>query len=151
MKHKYLFSIIAVSLLLFLPSIFNFFSSDDWFHLRLVQIYSLREFANFFSFTPTAQSAAFYRPLSTQVFFYIFYHLFGLNPIPYHLFVLACFGYSLYLVYTFSVLLFSSDQRQKTSDLRPLLVTLFYAFSVTNFSRIYFLSIFDCGRILFSY
>lgn len=138
-KHLYLLSVF-----LFLPSLFNFFSGDDWFHLRISQISSLSEFFNFFSFHHTDQSAAFYRPLSTQTFFYVFQKLFGLTAWPYYLFVLLCFAFSLFLVYRFALSLLNNEKRSA-------LAALFYGVSVSNFTRVYFLSAFqEISLVIFS-
>lgn len=136
MKKYWPFLIIAFSLLLFSPALFNFFSSDDWFHLRISQIGNFRDFFSFFSFLPNQHSAAFYRPLSTQVFFFIFQKLFGLNAWPYYLFVFFVFGLSLWLVYCLAKLVFKNERQF-------LLALLFYSFSVTHFTRLYFLSAFQ--------
>lgn len=69
LKANLLFVIIGFCIIIFLPVVGNFFSGDDWFHLRVAQINNIGEFLNFFSFFKTDQSIAFYRPLSTQVFF----------------------------------------------------------------------------------
>lgn len=139
---------IFVPILLYLSSPGNFFSGDDWFHLRISQIGSLSEFFKFFSFTHTAQSAAFYRPLPTQVFFFVFQKLFGLTAWPYHLFVLLCFAYSLYLVYKFASQISKSAPR--TSHF-ALITTLIYGLSVSNFTRLYFLSAFqEIALVIFS-
>ena len=90
---KYKFGIlIGLVLIVFSSCLLNFFSADDWFHLRLIQINSWQEFFNFFSFRNTPQSAAFYRPIPTQLFFFIFYKLFGLNSIFYFGLGLTLFG-----------------------------------------------------------
>ncbi len=128
--------VIFLSLFLFSPSLNNFFSADDWFHLSLVQINSLSEFLNFFKLTPTEQSASFYRPLSTQVFFWSFHSLFGLKHFFYHTFVLISFALSLYLIYKLALLLLPRKQQ-------ALVVLLIYSFSVTHFTRLYFLSAFQ--------
>lgn len=127
-KHLYLFPV-----LLYLPALGNFFSGDDWFHLRISQISSLQEFFNFFSFTANAQTASFYRPLSTQVFFFVFQKLFGLSAWPYYLFGLVLFAYSLHLVYKFTLSVLGTNQN-------ALIATLIYGFSTNNFTRLYFLS-----------
>lgn len=124
--------ILPLILILFAPSLFNFFSADDWFHLRLAQISSLSEFLNFFSFTASAQSASFYRPLSTQVFFYIFHSLFGLNAFFYYLFGLLLFALILLQLKNLVLVLFPK--------ISPITALVVYGFSVTNFTRLYFLS-----------
>ena len=136
LKKYYPFVIIFCSLLIFSPALFNFFSSDDWFHLRISQIGNLHEFFDFFSFLPNQHSATFYRPLSTQVFFFIFQKLFGLNAGPYYLFVFLVFGFSLWLVYRLARIVFKNKKQS-------LLALVFYAFSVTHFTRLYFLSAFQ--------
>ncbi len=122
-KHLYFLPVIF-----FLPLLGNFFSGDDWFHLRISQITTMGEFFNFFSFSANAHTASFYRPLSTQVFFFIFQKLFSLTVWPYYLFGLLFFGYSLYLVYKFS---------------GSKMVAFIYGISVSNFTRLYFLSAFQ--------
>lgn len=138
-KHPYL-----IVIFLYLPSLLNFYSGDDWFHLRIIQINSISEFLNFFSFNHTAQSAAFYRPLPTQVFFFTLQKLFGLTAWPYYFLVLSCFGYSLHLVYKFTL----SQFRDKN---KSLIATFIYGISVSNFTRIYFLSAFqEITLVIFS-
>ena len=124
--------ILPLILILFAPSLFNFFSADDWFHLRLAQIDSVLEFLNFFSFSTTAQSASFYRPLSTQVFFFVFHSLFGLNAFFYYLFGILLFAFILLQIKSLVSLLFPK--------ISPFTTLIIYGFSVTNFTRAYFLS-----------
>ncbi|MBU1200450.1 hypothetical protein KJ953_02840 [Patescibacteria group bacterium] len=128
--------ILALVFLVFLPSLFTFFSGDDWSHLRLSQISSFSEFFNFFSFSNNAQTASFYRPLSTQVFFFIFQTIFGLNSFFYHIFVMAGFFYSLYLLHSLCLILFKNKLVANVS-------LIIYAVSATNFTRLYFLSAFQ--------
>ncbi len=135
MKSKKIFFIIVLALILFSPSINTFFISDDWFHLKISQISSAGEFLNFFSFSQTPQSAAFYRPIPTQVFFFVFNSLFGLNSLPFHIFTLSVFGLSLFLLFILLQKLFKKDL--------AVLGTFLYAISVTHFSRLYFLSAFQ--------
>jgi len=124
--------ILPLILILFTPSLFNFFSADDWFHLRLGQIGDISEFLNFFSFSVTAQSASFYRPLSTQAFFFAFHSLFGLNAFFYYL-----FGLLLFVLILFQLKNLVSSLFPKIS---PITTIVIYGFSVTNFTRLYFLS-----------
>lgn len=136
MKRYTVVLVVLISVLIYLPSLTTFFSADDWFHLRVSQIGTAQQFANFFSFVRNPESIAFYRPLSTQVFFFIFQKSFGLNPLPYHAFVLLCFGLSLFLINRSAAFLLSSEKK-------ALLVIFIYGFSVSNFTRLYFLSAFQ--------
>lgn len=135
-QYKYLFLAIFVALLIFAPSLLNFFSADDWFHLRVSKISTVGEFVNFFSFSQSPQFAGSYRPLSTQIFFFVFQSVFGLNPLPYHLFVWLVFAMVLYLL--FVVL------REISGSWQLAMIAVFiYAVSATNFTRLYFISTFQ--------
>ena len=128
--------LIVLGLLVFSSSLFNFFSADDWFHLRVVQIDSFKQFLNFFSFFRTDESISFYRPLSTQVFFFIFYKLFGLNSFFYFLAGLIIFGL---ICSQLTKLL-----RQFKVKEEIIFTTLFvYVFSASNFARLNFVSAFQ--------
>lgn len=135
-QNKLIFFIIACSSLLFSPSLFNFFSADDWFHLRISQVENFQEFLSFFSFIKNDQSASFYRPLPTQVFFFLSQKLFGLQPFFYHVLTLLTFIFSLFLVYKIS---FKLNLNKNQS----ILTLFFYAISATHFTRLYFLSAFQ--------
>ncbi len=132
-KHAVLLLIIFFCFMLFSPGLTQFFLSDDWFHLKIVQISNVKEFLNFFSPLPNAQSTAFYRPIPNQLFFYIFYQLFGLQAFFYHFFVFILFAYSLYLYYLFL-------SGMGLSKRVVLMSTFVVAFSHTYFTRLYFLS-----------
>jgi len=125
--------LIGLSILVFLPALLNFFSADDWFHLRLVQINSWQEFLNFFSFEKTDQSAAFYRPIPTQLFFFVFYKLFGLNSIFYFGFGLILFGLIIWNLIKFL-------EELKFKEKVIWITTLVYGLSASNFARINFVS-----------
>jgi len=133
LKNKKYFLLIGLSVLVFLPVMFNFFSADDWFHLRLVQINSWQEFLNFFSFEKTEQSAAFYRPIPTQLFFFIFYKLFELNSGFYFGFGLVLFGLIIWNLIKFL-------EELKFEKKVIWVAALVYGVSASNFARINFVS-----------
>lgn len=144
-KRWKLIVIIGICLLLYVPSLGQFFSADDWFHLRVSKVASINDWFHFFSFVKNSHSISFYRPLSTQVFFGLFYKLFGLNAWPWYLFGLSIFGLSLALIYRFVELIgkFSKDLNVKMVENLALLTTFFYGLSVTNFTKLYFVSIYQ--------
>jgi hypothetical protein len=125
--------IILFCLLIFSPAIGNFFSADDCFHLRVVQITNIGQFFNFFSFTRNNQSIAVYRPLSTQLFFWTFYNIFKFNAWVYFLFGLVLFAIILINIY-------SLTKELRFSKNISLLTTLIYGVSASNFTRINFIS-----------
>lgn len=132
-KNRIILGLILFLVCLQIPSLTVFFSADDWYHLRVSNIDSLNEFVNFFKFTKNEQSISFYRPLPTQVFFFVLYKIFQLNPIPYHLIVILTFGLTLYFIFLLARLLFKNNQA-------GLLTVLFYGLASSNQTRIYFLS-----------
>ena len=119
--------------LFFAKSLTNYFGGDDWFHLNISQISNFSEFLNFFNPIPNSQSAAFYRPLSIQFFFFIIQSLFGLRPFFYHLPIYLMFLGTIYLFYQLlKKLNFSQNQTNLT--------IIFYALSATHFTQLYFIS-----------
>ena len=131
--HFQLLIILIFSSMLFSPALGSFFSGDDWFHLQVVQISTLQEFFNFFNPVFNPQSIAFYRPIPSQLFFFVFNHLFGLWAFPYFFFILILFLISVVLLY--AVLLKSNFDKATT-----LIATAIFSFSHTNFTRINFIS-----------
>ena len=119
--------------LIYSPSILGFFASDDWYHLNVSNITSFREFFNFFSLTPTTQSTPFYRPISTQSFFFILHKLFGLQPQIFYLTVLLLFFINLSLLHRLLKKLTPNKLFQNLS-------LIIYGLSVSNFTRLYFIS-----------
>lgn len=131
-----LVAIVLSSVALFGSSFSVFFAADDWFHLEVSRVHSLGEFLNFFSFSRTPQTASFYRPLPTQVFFFVFQSLFGVNPIPYHVFIWVAFVILLYPLYEVAREIFKNEKV-------ALAAVFIYAISATNFTRLYFMSAFQ--------
>lgn len=134
MKKAILIVILAVALSL--PSLNTYFSGDDFFHLKISQMNNLGDFFSFFSFDKNNQSASFYRPLTTQVFFSFGQKLFGLNPVGYHLFSLITFAVVLLLVYLLA-------KKITKKENIALLALFFYAFSTSHFTPLYYLSAFQ--------
>lgn len=97
---------------------------------------SLKEVINFFNPIKAPVNFPFYRPLTTQFYFWLGKNFFGLNPIGYHLVNFLFFLISLFLVYFLA--------RQITNNLAiSYLTTFFYTFSSSHFYRLYFLSQFQ--------
>lgn len=110
------------------------FSQDDWFHITISQASSLREFVNFFN--PAHVSWIFFRPLSTQLPYFLATSLLPLAtaPIVMHIFMLLVHATNAYLVTRIS--------RKYTSSVASLILGIFYAIS-----SIHFLSLFYIGAI----
>lgn len=132
-KQYPILSLIILAVVLYLPSFFVFFSNDDWYHLRISQIDSIGQFINFFSFTPNDQTTPLYRPLSTQVVFFVMQTFFGLEVFFYRLLMMVVFCSTLYLIYKLVYLLSNNKNI-------ALISAFVYLFSSTHFSRLFYFS-----------
>ncbi len=140
--HLWLAIIFLIVCALYYPSLFNFFSHDDFFNLKISRISSLQEFINFFNFFHGPEGFGFYRPLTTQVFFWIGW-IFGLSAFGLHVIALGGLLFLSYLVYKFS--------RFFVEETTALMVTFFYATSATHFGHTYYLSAFqEVGVAIFA-
>lgn len=135
MVKKALAFIFLISLFLYLPSFFNFYTNDDFFHLSISKPSSFLNFINFFNPVIAPGGFGFYRPLTTQVYYSLSYY-FGLNPLILHLISFA--GYVLVI---FLVFKFVKKLTENTNT--ALLAAFFYAFSASHFGHLYYLATFQ--------
>ena len=127
-----LVGIIILGLLLSLPSFSLFFTHDDFFHFKIAQVSSVKDFLNFFNPTYTPENWAYYRPLTTQVFYAIGRYFFNFRSFPMRLLSFCFFVLTIILVKKNIYLLTEDNFLAITSS-------FFYTMSATNFSKIYFL------------
>lgn len=115
-------------------SIFYGFSQDDWFHLLISRATNLEEFLAFFH--PGALNWIFFRPLSTQLPYFLSTWLFPLSGAPYfmHLVMLA--------LHTLNAYLTTKIARLYLKPTLALILGIFYAIS-----SLHFLSLFYIGAI----
>jgi hypothetical protein len=130
-KYKYLFLIFAISLIIFWPSLFVFFTNDDFFHLKIAQIQSLSDFLKFFYVSP--EGWGLYRPVGTQVFYALGRYLFNMQPFWMHVILFGLFFLIIYLVQR---LIFELTRNKILSFVAAFL----YAVSATHFGQLYFLA-----------
>lgn len=90
-----LFILFLGALGFFYHSLIVYFVQDDFLLLKLSQISRPADFLAFF--VPFAQNV-WYRPLSTEVFFFFGRTLFGLSPLPWHIVVLLTHVATAYLL-----------------------------------------------------
>lgn len=121
--------IFIVSLLLYYPSLFNYFTHDDFFVFNIAKASSLKEVLQFFYLSPGGWGL--YRPISTQLFYFIYKSLFGFNPFWMHVLLFVIFFVIVYLVYKIA---YSITKKINTS----LFTTFLYATSATHFGQLYF-------------
>ena len=134
--------ILLISFLLYSPSLFNFFSHDDFFHLKISRAENLADFVNFFNLITAPEGFGHFRPLTTQVFYSLSY-IFNLNPISLHIISFIAFFAVIFLVYkTINVIL----KDGKTS----LIGAFLYGTSSIHFGHLYYLGAFqELGFALF--
>lgn len=127
----------------YFPSLKYGFSQDDFIHLSASQASSVQEFLNFFNPFYQYPDIFFYRPLTTQVYFFINDALFGLNPVPFHIEALI-----LHLIN--SLLFFLIVERIWSNKSIAFISALFYAVSAAHFLSLYYISAFQqIGRTFF--
>ncbi|OGE32017.1 hypothetical protein A2631_02775 [Candidatus Daviesbacteria bacterium RIFCSPHIGHO2_01_FULL_44_29] len=143
MKRKLkLIALLPLIILIYYPSFGSFFAADDWFHLKIIQINIWPEFVGFFSFVQNSLTAGSYRPLSTQVYFFSLYSLFGLNQYIFHLVNLIFFTANIYLTFLLTKKLLRDEKVAYLS-------AFFYGLSVTHFTKMYFISAFQETLMVF--
>lgn len=110
------------------------FSQDDFFFLTLSKADSLSDIFKFFS--PWHQQGfPFFRPLGTQLYYYLFTSIFGLTKAPLfmHIFMLLVQATNGFLVY----LLVSKLQKSRTVSL---VVSLLYATAAAHFISLFYIA-----------
>ncbi|MFH2085957.1 MAG: hypothetical protein ABII21_04205 [bacterium] len=110
------------------------FSQDDWYFLLISQANNFQGVVNFFN--PFAQSGfAFFRPLGTQLYYFLFTSAFGLSraPLFMHIFMLILQGSCGYLVYRLAAKL-------KFSPSSAFLIGLVYATSSAQFLSLFYIA-----------
>lgn len=111
------------SLLIYGKSLSLFFVQDDFYLLSISQAETLGGFFRLFLPHP---DTAWYRPLSQQLFFWLGYRIFGLNPLPFHVI--------LFIIHWFNCLLvFILLRRFSSSFFTNFVGVFFYALNISHF------------------
>ncbi len=127
---KKLFFIIsfAVVLLLYYPALTTYFSQDDFFHFKISQT------GNPFGFYSFAKrGVAFYRPISRELLFHLYYLIFGLNSIPFRIFAFLIHFINITLVYLLTKKLFRAKGL-------AFFVAFFFGITAANVATLYYLA-----------
>ncbi len=133
---KYLFFIFLVTYILYSPSLFGFYTNDDFFHLSISRAKTIQDFFNFFNLVKGPEGLGIYRPLTTQVFYFMGWKLFNLNPLGLHIISFLFFFLVIYLVYKFTMELTKKENV-------GLISAFLYATSATHFGHFYYLATFQ--------
>ncbi|MHB1630239.1 MAG: hypothetical protein ACYCVB_18020 [Bacilli bacterium] len=121
--------------ILFWRASHTFFVGDDFWWLYDGS-HMMNTPQQWFSAFTTTNGSGTYRPLTQNVFFWIGWNLFGLNPLGYHLLLLATFMIAVYVVYLLFVSIFSSHSIALVS-------TAVFAFSNTHYASLAWASAFS--------
>jgi hypothetical protein len=135
-KYKYLLFTFFVSFVIFYPSLFVFFTNDDFFFLKTAQAKSFGDFLNFFNLIKGPDGFGMYRPLTTQVFYFISTKFFNLSPLPLHIVTFIFFFAIIYLIYRLALVLFKNQEI-------ALISAFLYSASATHFGHFYYLATFQ--------
>ncbi len=104
------------------------FSQDDWFFLLISRANNFGDVLNFFN--PASQSGfAFFRPLGTQLYFYLFQD----KPVAMHVFMLFVQSLNGFLVMRLV-------ERLKVKSPVPVMVGVLYAISSVHFLSLYYIA-----------
>ncbi len=112
------------------------FAQDDFIHLNASKASNILEFLNFFNPFYQFPDIFFYRPLPTQVHFFINSQIFGLNPLPFHVESLIFHLLNTWLFY----LIVKKLWKDRTI---AFISTLFYGVSAAHFLSLFYISAFQ--------
>ncbi len=142
-KYWVLIAGMVISFILFFRSLFAFYTNDDFFHLKIANIHSIKEFINFFSLTKPPQGWSFYRPLTTQVYYLMGEKVFNFNPLGLHIVSFLFFFGIIILIYRICLSLFLKQLGARQSKNIALVSAFLYAVSASHFGHFYFLGAFQ--------
>jgi hypothetical protein len=121
----------AFAFIFYFDSFKHFFYQDDIWHFYISKISSLKEFFEFFN--PINKFGyQVYRPLSTQVFFFLFQNIFGLNHAIFQFIVILLLGINSFLIYEIL--------KKYTTTIFAFLLSIFYISHHQNIGIVYYLS-----------
>ena len=140
-KLKYVLLFITI-LFLFYPALSNFYTHDDFFQFRISDAHSLKDFILFFDPIHAPEGWGFYRPLTTQVLYFLVRNLFNFDPLAAHSLALAMFLLVCYLVYKL-LLQFTNDKKRSYIGL------FLYATSASHFTHLYSIANQELGHAIF--
>lgn len=138
LKYGLIAAIFALSLyFIYRPSFTNPFWGDDYYNIWIARAGNIGEVADFFNLTKKSPEFPFYRPLTTQLFYYLVTaNATVFDPQLAHIIMFLLFLSLGIMVYWLTRLLFKSRNL-------GFLTVFFYIFSGSHFYRLYYLSQFQ--------
>ena len=119
--------ILIIDFILFFPGFFTYFHQDDFIHFSYSQ--TLNQVLSAFNIFYQG-NFPFYRPIPTQLYFYLGKLFFSFNPLGYHIVNFIIFSCNIFLVYKLAFIL---TKKRETAFIS----TLFYGINSTHFAPLY--------------
>ena len=135
MKKVLSLSLIFITvIILYHPALFTYFSQDDFYHFKVSQADTLAKFINNLGIHSFEERGiAFYRPVSRELLFGLYYPIFGLNSLPFRLFSFLIHFLNIYLVYLLV-------QRFLHKRYLSFFVSFFFGITAANVATLYYLA-----------
>lgn len=128
--------IFSLCLAIYLPSFSTFYTNDDFYFLHISNAQNLSGVLGFFNIVPEVSGNPMYRPLTTQLFYFLSVKMFGSTPLVLHLISFVVFLVVVYLVYSLTDYIFKNIKI-------AFLSSFLYALSATHFAHLYYLATFQ--------
>lgn len=121
--------------ILYYPVLTTYFSQDDFFHFKVSQTDgSLKSFLNLFNFHKFEERGiAFYRPISREAPFNLYYQIFNLNHLPFRLFMFLIHFLNIFLVFQLIQKLFGKR-------MLSYFVAFFFGITSANISLLFYIA-----------
>ncbi len=129
------FVLFLLVIVIYYPVLNIFFSQDDFFHFKVTLTDgSIGQLFNLLGFHPFQERLiAFYRPISRDLPYHIYYLIFGLNAYPFRVIQFLVLFLNIFLVYWFTKKVFKDK-------VTGLIASLIYAFGSVNISALYYIA-----------
>lgn len=125
--------ILMVPLVMFYPSLFGFFTNDDFFFLKIAHASSFGEFLNFFNPVRDFGGIGVYRPIPLRFIYFLAVEFFHTSPLFLHIVSFITFFLDIFLIGVLIKLLTKSNKI-------ALISSFLYAVSVTHFGILYYIN-----------
>lgn len=123
--------LLAISLIFYSDAFSHYFYQDDFYHFYISRTDNIWDFLDFFN-PVNKYGYQIYRPLSTQVFFFLYQNLFGLSHTIFQIIVLGLLSINSFLIYKIC--------RRYSSLTISILLAIFYLVHHQNIGIVYYLS-----------
>ena len=128
--------VVILTIIFWFSSLFYGFAQDDFIHLNISAANSLGDFLNFFNPFHQFPDIFFFRPLPTQVHFFLMTKLFGLKALPFHIVSLIFHILNGFLFYLIIIKIWNNKKIALVSS-------ILYSISAIHFLSLFYISSFQ--------